>query len=420
MYLSKAISSLIPFVALAAASPISERAAWPYAPFTTTGRWIIDAAGNNITYAGVNWPGASETMIPEGLQYSSIEDVVTKIKSIGMNVIRLTFSIELIDDYYSKGGDTTVYDSFINALGQENGTIIFDQIVANNPSITTSTTRLEVFDAIAAECAKQEIYVNLDNHISKAMWCCNTEDGNSWFGDTYFDVPNWLRGLKFMASRGAAWGNLVSMSFRNELRSPDSNSTLVDTSYNWSDWYKYVVQAMDTINAANPDVLILISGLNFDTTLAPIPTAGDLGNGQVFHKDDFSYADKLVLELHNYQTTATDCASVKSGLYNNGYKALDTENSNVTNVFPVVMTEWGHSQDDTTYASVYQTCLSEFLTDLKAGWMVWVIAGSYYIRTGTQDFEESWGLLNHNWTAWRNPAAIESVIVPMIEGTKTF
>ena len=46
---------------------------------------MVNAKGDRLTYAGVNWPGAADTMVPEGLQYASISDVVKKIKSIGMN-----------------------------------------------------------------------------------------------------------------------------------------------------------------------------------------------------------------------------------------------------------------------------------------------------------------------------------------------
>lgn len=37
--------------------------------------------------------------------------------------------------------------------------------------------------------------------MSEAYWCCDTDDGNAWFDDTYFNVPNWLRGLAYMAGR---------------------------------------------------------------------------------------------------------------------------------------------------------------------------------------------------------------------------
>jgi hypothetical protein len=56
-----------------------------------------------------------------------------------------------------------------------------------------------VFDAVAAELSKQGIYVHLDNHMSKGAWCCSTNDGNAWFGDTYFNADKWKRGLQFMA-----------------------------------------------------------------------------------------------------------------------------------------------------------------------------------------------------------------------------
>jgi len=59
---------------------------------------------------------------------------------------------------------------------------------------------MQVFDAVAEECANQGIYIHLDNHISKGEWCCSLTDGNGWFGDTYFSVANWTRGLSYMVS----------------------------------------------------------------------------------------------------------------------------------------------------------------------------------------------------------------------------
>lgn len=178
---------------------------WPNGPFTTSGSWILDASNNNVTYTGANWPGAAETMVPEGLQYQSIETIVSKIKSLGMNSIRLTYATELIDQIYDNNmTDVPIRTSFTNALGVENGTRVFESVVANNPSFGNSTTRLQVYDAITAECAKQQIYVHLDNHISKASWCCDPFDGNTWWNDTYFSPTNWTRGLSYMADHVCA------------------------------------------------------------------------------------------------------------------------------------------------------------------------------------------------------------------------
>lgn len=421
---------LVPLLALGAqflgnvfAAPTQEhvsRAAWPYGPLVTDGRDIKDTNGDTVVYAGANWPGAADVMIPEGLQFQSVETIVSKIKSLGMNAIRLTYAIELIDQIYDNGGvDVSIETALTNALGSENGTAVLDEILTNNPSFTASTTRLEVYDAIAAECAIQEIYVHLDNHISRGEWCCNTEDGNSWFGDTYFDVANWTRGLEYMANHGQSWPALVSMALRNELRSPDNNEALANSSYNWEDWYKYTKQGTEAINSNNEDVLIFLSGLDFDTWLTPVVqgTALTPGTGTFALSDFEGYTDKLVLELHNYATDSSNCTGLQESLYNNGFQALHPEDETTVNAFPVALTEFGFAQDSTTWEGVYATCIASFLAQEKTSWFIWVVSGSYYIRSGTQDYDETWGLLTHDWSAWRSQEYIDGGLIPLVEST---
>lgn len=64
-------------------------ASWPYGPFTTAGRHIINNKNESITFAGVNWPLSGETMIPEGLEYQSADELVSLIKSAGFNMLRM-------------------------------------------------------------------------------------------------------------------------------------------------------------------------------------------------------------------------------------------------------------------------------------------------------------------------------------------
>jgi hypothetical protein len=118
--------------------------AFPNAPFATSKQWIQDSTGANFTYVGVNWPGAADVMIPEGLQYQSIASIVSKIKSLRMNVVRLTFAIEMVDDIKDNGGDVTIQKAFTKALGAANGDKIYQQVVKNNPSFGPTTTRLQV------------------------------------------------------------------------------------------------------------------------------------------------------------------------------------------------------------------------------------------------------------------------------------
>lgn len=230
--------------------------------------------------------------------------------------------------------------------------------------------------------------------MSKGAWCCSYTDGNGWFGDIYFDVTKWRRGLAYMAAHIKSWPAATSISLRNELRYTD-NSTTANATYGWPTWYANMIPAADGINAANPDPLIFFSGLNYDVDLSAITTGSDLGNGTRFLLSDFSYKDKIVFELHNYAKSATSCSSINSSLYNGGYNAMDTSNTTTAvNIAPVVLTEFGFAQDNATYLKPYAQCIEQYLTGLPGGpggWMQWVIAGSYYIRQGNQDLDETWG-----------------------------
>jgi hypothetical protein len=296
-----------------------------------------------------------------------------------MNVIRLTYAIEMIDDILSNNENSTLENTLTRALGPQNGSAVLSQILKNNPSFTANTTRLQIFDEIARECNAQEILVHLDNHQSKGEWCCNAGDGNAWFGDTKFDTSNWKRGLAYMATHAKAWPAFVSTSLRNELRDPGEASP-VKSKYGWADWYTNVVAAADGIHAANPEPLIFFSGLNFDTDLSNVTAGKPLNSqGQSFRIQDFEYADKIVFELHNYNNDLGDANCANFNMYNQGYNAMDLDGSAV-NKAPVVLTEFGFPQDDSAYTRPYANCIKEYITSLPGGpggWIQWALGGSY-------------------------------------------
>ncbi|CAH0026291.1 unnamed protein product [Clonostachys rhizophaga] len=393
--------------------------AFPNLPFVVDGPKMIDTTGASVKFAGTNWPGHGEVMIPEGLQYQSIEKIVSDIKSLGMNAVRLTYAIEMIDQIYANDGeDIDIKTAFTAGLGATNGTVALNSVLANNPQFTESTTRLEVYDAVTKELAKNEIYVNLDNHMSSGKWCCSGGDGNTWWGDTYFDADNWVRGLSYMANHGLSWSNLASMSLRNELRQPTNNEA-VKATYNWETWYKHIREGSAAVHAANPDVLVILSGLNYDTTMQPVVRGQALSPGTAtFSFDDFAgFKNKLVIELHNYDRSASSCSALSGSLYNGGAQAMNPDEASTVNVFPVLVTEFGFPQDGSSWQTVYVTCLAEWMPNNTAGWFQWVVVGSYMIRSGVQDYDESWGLYNHDWSAWRDSAYINNVLIPSVEAT---
>lgn len=147
---------------------------WPYGPFSTKGRDIVNARDEAISWAGVNWPGSGETMVPEGLEWSSVEDVLDLVKSVGFNFIRLTYAIEMVDQIYERNGsDVSLEFAMINGLGYENGTKVTNEIVSKHKGWTKDTARFEVWDRIAEAALERGIYVHPDVHVGKAQWCCN-------------------------------------------------------------------------------------------------------------------------------------------------------------------------------------------------------------------------------------------------------
>ena len=135
---------LHPLAALTA-SLLGTANAFPNLPFVADGPQIIDTNGAAVKLAGTNWPGHGGVMVPEGLQYQSIQTIVSDIKSLGMNVVRLTYAIQMIDQIYDNDGDDIdLQTAFVDALGDDNGTSVLAAVLANNPQFTESTKRLEV------------------------------------------------------------------------------------------------------------------------------------------------------------------------------------------------------------------------------------------------------------------------------------
>ncbi|KFY79089.1 hypothetical protein V499_01878 [Pseudogymnoascus sp. VKM F-103] len=427
----KVLFSFLLFVIAVSATPRGPKLPFKL-PFHTDGSpHIRSAHGDIVRLVGTNWPGHQEAMIPEGLQYSSIKDIVSKIRGLELNVVRLTYATEMVDDIFDNGGDVTLKDTLNNALGTANGTIILNQILKKNPQFSPKTKRLDVFDAVANELASQGIYVHLDNHVSKAIWCCGGSDGNAWFGDTHFDVSKWIRGWKYIARHGAKhWPSLSSISFRNELRKPDGDH---GDPYDWYTWYTHMTEAAAAVHSAAPNVLLVFSGLDYDTKISSIikglPLTGTSGTSSagksvVFQPSNLPYANRIVLELHKYdfENTHATCDDFGNSLYNAGYSSLNTTDPATKYSFPVLLTEWGFIQNGTYWRdTTYNKCLIAFMEKWKpSGWMQWELAGSFYVQTRAttvQDADETWGLLTHDWSAIRSQVTVDESLSKMVDAT---
>jgi hypothetical protein len=209
------------------------------------------------------------------------------------------------------------------------------------------------------------------------------------------------------------------MSLRNELRQPLTNWTLLEESYNWETWYQYTKLGANAVHASNPDPLIFLSGMDSSTQLDRIVGGQTLTpSTTTFSRADFDgYADKLALEMHSYSILdkPKDCPSFEKKLHDKGFETLT---DSAVNQFPLLMTEFGFTQDETTWnTNTYATCITDYLLKQKVGWFIWVIAGSYYIREGDQGYDEPWGLLDATWSEWRSPEFVDGRLRGMVNTT---
>lgn len=172
---------------------------------------------------------------------------------------------------------------------------LYNTVVSKNPWISSSTT-LGAFARVIDELGSRNVLVILDNHLSRAKWCCGTTDGNGWWASAagynaansqYFIVSNWLNGLAAMARFAASHANVVGMSLRNELRAVSGQD-----GNNHADWYTYSGQGAAAIHNANANLLIAVGGTSYALDLS------FLGSRQF---DRTPYGNKVIWEFHNYR-----------------------------------------------------------------------------------------------------------------------
>lgn len=364
---------------------------------STSSRWIVDSSGARVKLRCANWAGHMETKIPEGLQSQSAAYIAKWIGDNGFNCVRLTYSIDM-----ATNPSEAVSDAF-TAAGESAGiaaadmTALYDSVVSKNSWISSATTQ-STFARVIDELAANNVMVVLDNHVSHASWCCGGSDGNGWWDaatgyndatSRYFNTTAWLAGLAAMAEFSSAHPNVVGMALRNELRAGSGQ----DADGAHADWYKFVGQGLNAIHGANADLLMVVGGPSYATDLSFLYSNP---------LDRSAYPDKVVWEFHNYQWSwsYSDCADHQAKL---GQKTgfLLSEGQDYTG--PLWLSEFGWNLDTPSAVEIdYYTCLVDYMTGNDADWAFWALQGSYYIRDGQTNFEETFGIVNKDWSDWRN------------------
>lgn len=186
------------------------------------------------------------------------------------------------------------------------------------------------------------------------------------------------------------------MSLRNELHGPRQNLR---------DWYTYMSQGAMAIHKANPKVLVVVSGLNYDTELQFLrdePLKIDVGKKLVFETHLYSWSGLGTLKLREIWTKQPlnrICANSMRGI---DHRAGFLTKGN--NAFPLIFTEFGFNQHDLGEADLkFLTCLQTYLVGRDMDWGLWALQGGYYVRAEKVELEETFGVLDSSWRQLRFP-----------------
>ncbi|XP_042519895.1 glycosyl hydrolase 5 family protein-like [Macadamia integrifolia] len=359
--------------------------ALPTLPLYTNSRWIVDEDGKRVKLACVNWVGHLQPMLAEGLSKQPLDKISKKILSMGFNCVRLTWPTFMVTN--ETLSSMTVRKSFESFNLHES----IAGMEVNNPFILNITV-VQALQEVVKNLGQNNVMVILDNHVSKPMWCCNRYDGNGFFGDRYFNPHIWLEGLSKIATMFNSVPNVVGMSLRNELRGPGTND---------SAWYNFMQKGAALVHDANPKVLVILSGQDFDKDL------GMLKNRPV----NVTFKGKLVFEIHWYSFAATNdwmngnpndvCASQVQYLRDHAFFLLDQG-------YPLFMSEWGVNLKENYVADDrYSSCFFALAAELDIDWALWTLMGSNYYRENVMAMNEYYGVLNWDWSEIRNPSFMQ-------------
>ncbi|XP_010528075.1 PREDICTED: uncharacterized protein LOC104805267 [Tarenaya hassleriana] len=364
---------------------VTSAAAAAALPLSTDSRWIVGLTGRRVKLACIVWPSHLDAAVAEGLSKRPMDAIAEKILSMGFNCVRFTWPLYLATD--DSFASMTVRQS-LRRLG------LFEAISgvqANNPSII-DLPLIRAFQEMVSCLGKNRLMVILDNYTSQPGWCCSDNDGNGFFWDRHFNPDLWINSLKKMASMFANVSNVVGMSLRNDLRGPRQNT---------DDWYKYMQKGAEAVHSMNPNVLVIVSGLSYETDLS-------------FLRDkslNLTFTRKLVFEIHWYgfwnswetENLNQICARLTENMMNMSGFLLEKG-------IPLFVSEFGVDQrGNNRNDNRFLNCFMAVAAELDLDWALWTLAGSYYTREKAIGADEYFGVLDWSWIGIRNSTFFQRI-----------
>ncbi len=239
------------------------------------GTQMVDATNTPVHLTGLNWYGAEQQdFVVGGLDYEPYQAILWTIKRAGCNTIRLPFSDQLVEQ-------NPVVTAHVGA----------------NPELA-GLHALDVFDRIVAYAGAIGLSVILDNHRSDAGW--SSEENGLWYTPAYPESA-FDRDWTTMAQRYAGNTVVIAADLRNE---PHGAARWANGDPS-TDWKAAAERAGNTVLASNPQLLIMVEGVQYSGTAPSYWWGGNLmgvatAPVSLQFADGSSARSQLVYSTHDY------------------------------------------------------------------------------------------------------------------------
>jgi endoglucanase len=236
----------------------------------TQGRQIVDADGQPVRIAGINWFGfETSNNVVHGLWSRDYRNMLDQVAGLGYNTLRLPYS----DDILKSGAMPNSIDFF-----------------GKNADLQ-GLNSLQVMDKIVEYAGNIGLRVILDRHRPDAA-------GQSalWYTSS---VPEstWIANLKALASRYAGNPAVIGIDLHNEPHDPACWGC-GDTS---KDWRLAAERGGNAVLSVNPNLLIFVEGVQ-SFNGASTWWGGNLAGADTFPVR-LNVANRLVYSAHEYATS---------------------------------------------------------------------------------------------------------------------
>ncbi len=197
--------------------------------YHTQGASIVDSTGRTVRLTGLSWFGMeTSNYAPHGLWSRGLGSVLDQIRTLGYNVIRIPWCNQMLDP-----GSTP------------------NSIDLSQNADLAGLSALQVLDRIIAGARARGLKVILDRHRPDSG-----SQSELWYTGAY-DEARWIRDWVMLATRYRDDPTVIGFDLHNE---PHGAATWGDGN-TATDWRLAAERAGNAVLAVNPDLLIIVEGI---------------------------------------------------------------------------------------------------------------------------------------------------------------